>query len=167
MTVLLVPLSLYLSLQNVSNNLLCSDVLLTSDTFHTLHHVDATVHDQPSLSASPTSMSGIALCNKDQAEILAPALTDNDYHDSVLTDDSSLSVGTSLSGKGMTDAILKSTECYDIALVVASDVSLPGLSDVEKYCHLKNHFIPSSQDHMLSEVVKIGEKLRFQMKWLV
>ena len=63
----------------------------------------ATVYDQPSLSASPTSMSGIALCNKDQAEILAPALTDNDYHDntiSVLTADSSLSVGgTSLSGK--------------------------------------------------------------------
>ena len=62
------------------------------------------------LSASTTSMSGIALCNKDQAEILAPALTDNDYHDntiSVLTADSSLSVGTSLSGKGMTDAIVK------------------------------------------------------------
>ena len=58
------------------------------------------------LSASTTSMSGIALCNKDQAEILAP----DDYHDntiSVLTADSSLSVGTSLSGKGMTDAIVK------------------------------------------------------------
>ena len=110
MTVLLVPLSLYFSLQNVSNNLLCSDVLLTSDTIHTLHHVDATVYDQPSLSASPTSMSGIALCNENQAEILAPALTNNDYHDntiSVLTAASSLSVGTSLSGKGMTDAILK------------------------------------------------------------
>ena len=56
--------------------------------------LSATVYNQPSLSASPTSlsasptsMSGIALCNKDQAEILAPALTDND---SVLTADSSL-----------------------------------------------------------------------------
>ena len=93
-----------------------------------------------------------------------------DYHDSVLTADSSLSVGTSLSGKGVTDAIVKSTECYDIALVLTGDVSLSGLSDVEKYCYLKNHFIPSSQDQMLSEEVKVGKKttkrLRFQMKWL-
>ena len=71
----------------------------------------------------------------------------------------------------MTDAIVKSTtECYDIALVVTGDVSLSGLSDVEKYCYLKNHFILSSQDQMLSEEVKVGEKktktLRFQMKWL-
>ena len=41
--------------------------------------LSATLYDQPSLSASPTSMSGIALCNKDQAEVLAPALTDSDY----------------------------------------------------------------------------------------
>lgn len=126
-------------------------------------------------------MSGIALCSKDQEEILAPALTDNDYHNNtivVLTAYSSLSVCTSiisvllapsLSGKGMTDAIVKSTECYDIALVVTGEVSLSGLSDVEKYCYLNNHFIPSSQDQMLSEEVKVGEKtkkLRFQMKWL-
>ena len=70
---------------------------------------------------------------------------------SVLTADSSLFVGTSLSGKGMTDAIVKSTECYDIALVVTGDVSLSGLSDAKKHCYLKNHFIPSSQDQMLSE----------------
>ena len=62
---------------------------------------------------------------------------------SVLTADSSLSVGgTSLSGKGVTDAIVKSTECYDISLVLTGDVSLSGLSDVEKYCYL-NHLIPS------------------------
>ena len=123
--------------------------------------LSATVYDQPSLSASLTSMSRIALCNKDQAEILAPALTD-DYHTntiSVLTADSSLSVGgTLLSGKGVTDAIVKSTECYDISLVVTGDVSLSGLSDAEKYSYLKNHFIPSSQDQMLSEEVKVGEK---------
>ena len=58
----------------------------------------------------------------------------------------------------MTDGFAKSTECYDIVLVVTGDVSLSGLLDVEKNCYLKNHFIPSSQDQMLSEEVKVGKK---------
>ena len=31
---------------------------------------------------------------------------------------------------------------------------------MEKYCYIKNHFIPSSQDQMLSEEVKVGEKTK-------
>ena len=112
--------------------------------------LSATVYDQPNLSASPTSMSGIALCNKDQAEILAPALIDNDYHDntiSVLTADSSLSVGgTSLSGKGVT---VKSTECYMITCCNCH-VMFPSLAClIWKNIAIKRFFIPSSQDQML------------------